>query len=323
MRAIEQQGYGDPRTVLHLAQRPIPVIADDEILVRNHASSANPADWHLVCGEPLAMRPALGGLRGPRRVIGSDFAGVVEQVGSDVVGLAPGDEVYGNAEGAFADYIAAPADRIARKPASLTFPEAAAVPLAGITAMQGLRAGGLGAGHHVLILGASGGVGTFGVQIAKHAGAEVTGVCSTGGLDLLRHLGADHVIDYTAQDPTTVADRYDLILQLGGTYPARVLRRRLTERGTLVQSMGDGSRWFGPLGAMAGAAVVNLVVRQRLTTLAVKETSADLDQLRELIEAGAVRPVIDSELPVEQAGEALALVKDGRPRGKVVLDVVA
>ena len=175
----------------------------------------------------------------------------------------------------------------------------------------------------MLVLGASGGVGTFAVQLAKHAGAEVTGVCSTGRLELVRGLGADHVIDYTAQDPAGGPARYDLILQLGGTYSARALRRVLTPRGTLVQCMGDGSRWFGPLGAMAGAAALNLFVPQRLTAFVTKETAEALDELRDLIDAGHVRPVIDSEHPLDRAGEAVALVKDGRPAGKVVVTVAA
>lgn len=323
MRAIEQQGYGEPQEVLHLTQQPVPAITAGQVLVRVHASSANPADWHLVCGEPLMMRPALGGLRAPRRVIGADFAGVVERVGEEVAGLAPGDEVYGYAEGALAEYVAAPAASTAHKPTTLSFTEAAAVPLAGITALQGLRHGGLTAGQHVLVLGASGGVGTFAVQLAKHAGAEVTGVCSTRQLELVRGLGADHVIDYTAQDPASGPVRYDLILQLGGTYPAHVLRRVLTPRGTLVQSMGDGGRWFGPLGTMARAAALNVVVGQRLTTLVAKETTEALDELRDLIDAGHVRTVIDSELPLDRAGEALARVKDGHPGGKVVVTVTA
>ena len=324
MKAIQQHGYGEPSKVLRLIDdAPVPDIADDHVLVRTHACSVNPADWHLVYGEPLLMRPALGGVRAPRRVIGSDFAGVVEQVGSAVTNLGVGDEVYGYANGAFAEHVAAPAASTARKPSSLSYAEAAAVPLAGITALQGLRLGGLEAGQHVLILGASGGVGTVAVQLAKHIGAEVTGVCSSDRIDLVRRLGADHVIDYTVQSPATSDVHYDLILQLGGTYSAGTLRRALTPHGTLVQSMGDGSRWFGPLGAMAGAAARNIFVRQRLTTLMTKETAADLDELRSLIDAGDVRPVIDSEYPLEQAAEALTHVRFGHPGGKVVLTVAA
>ena len=234
-----------------------------------------------------------------------------------------GDEVYGFADGAFAEYVAAPAGSVARKPANLTFAEAAAVPLAAITALQGLRHGELAAGQHVLVVGASGGVGTFAVQLAKHAGAQVTGVCSTGRLDLVRSLGADHVIDYTAQDPASGPARYDLILQLGGTYSPRALRRVLTPRGTLIQSYGDGSRRLGPLGSIASGALLNLVTKQRITLFVATEDTATLDELRDLIEAGHLRPVIDSEYPLERAAEAVALVKDGRPAGKVVVTVAA
>ncbi|HYN57802.1 MAG TPA: NAD(P)-dependent alcohol dehydrogenase [Motilibacterales bacterium] len=321
MRAIEQRGYGDPREVLHLAEREVPTFEAGQVLVRVHASSANPYDWHLICGEPTLMRPQLGGIRAPRRVVGADFAGVVEALGRDVQGVTVGDEVYGFADGAFAEYVAAPAGRVARKPATLTFAEAAAVPLAAITALQGLRHGELAEGQRVLIMGASGGVGTFAVQLATHMGAQATGVCSTSRLDLVRSLGADHVIDYTTQDPTSGPARYDLILQLGGTYSPRALRRVLTPRGTLVQSHGDGSRLLGPLRSMASGALLNLVSKQRITLFVADEDTASLDELRDLIEAGHLRPVIDSEYPLERAGEAVALVKDGRPAGKVVVTI--
>ena len=323
MKAIEQRGYGDPREVLHLAEVDVPRIGDDQVLVRVHASSANPYDWHLVCGEPLLMRPALGGIRGPRRVVGADLAGVVQQVGGAVRGLAVGDEVYGFADGSWAESVSAPAGRVARKPANLSFAQAAAVPLAAITALQGLRRGGLERGMHVLVIGASGGVGTFAVQLARHAGAEVTGVCSTGRVDLVLGLGADHVIDYTVQEPASGPTRYDLILQLGGTYSPSALRRVLTPRGTLIQSHGDGNRWTGPIGGMAVGALLNVVSRQRIASFVAKEDTQTLDELRGLIEAGHLTPVIDSEFPLERAAEALALVKDGRPAGKVVVTIEA
>ena len=232
-----------------------------------------------------------------------------------VRGLAPGDEVYGFADGAFAEYVAAPAGRVARKPANLTFAEAAAVPLAAITALQGLRHGQLATGQHVLVVGASGGVGTFAVQLAKHAGAQVTGVCSTSRLDLVRSLGADHVIDYTTQDPASGPARYDLILQLGGTYSPRALRRALTPRGTLVQSYGDGSRRLGPLRSMASGALLNLVTKQRITLFVANEDTATLDELRDLIEAGHIRPVIDSAVPAG-AGRRSRCPGEGRPTGR-------
>lgn len=323
MKAIEQRGYGDLRGVLHLTDVPVPGIGPGQVLVRVRASSANPYDWHLVCGEPVLMRAGLGGLRGPRRVVGADVAGIVEKVGSAVRGLAVGDEVYGFADGAFAEFVAAPANRLARKPANLTFAQAATVPLAAVTALQGLRRGGLAHGQHVLVIGASGGVGTFAVQLAKHAGAEVTGVCSTGRLELVRGLGTDHVIDYTVQDPATGPAVYDLVFQLGGQYSPGALRRVLSPGGVLVQSPGDGSRWLGPLGAIAAGALLNLTTKHKITSFVTKEDTATLEELRGLIEAGHLVPVIDSEYPLERAADAVVLVKDGRPAGKIVVTVTA
>lgn len=323
MKAIEQRGYGNPREVLHLTDVKAPGIAANQVLVRVRASSANPYDWHLICGEPVLMRPGLGGLRGPQRVVGADFAGIVEDVGSAVQDVSAGEEVYGFADGAFAELVAAPADRLARKPSNLTFAQAAAVPLAAVTALQGLRRGSLAHDQRVLVIGASGGVGTFAVQLAKDAGAEVTGVCSTGRLDLVRDLGADHVIDYTAQDPTSGPATYDLILQLGGRYSPRALRRVLAPGGTLVQSHGDGNRWLGPLAGIATGGLLNLVTKQRITSFVAKENTATLDELRGRIEAGYLKPIIDSEYPLERAAEAVSLVKDGRPAGKVAVTVAA
>jgi len=321
MKAIEQRGYGDPREVLHLTDVKVPDLAADQVLVRVRASSANPYDWHLIRGEPLVMRAGLGGLRGPRRIAGADFAGVVEDLGSAVRDLAVGDEVYGCADGAFAEFIAAPVGRLARKPGSLNFAEAASVPMAAVTALQGLRRGGLARDQRVLIVGASGGVGTFAVQIAEHAGAEVTGVCSTDRLDLVRGLGASRVIDYTVQDPSSGPKTYDLVLQLGGRYSPRSLRRVLTSHGTLVQSYGDGNRWLGPLVGIAAGVMLDAVSKERVTVLAAKPETETLEELCGLIEAGHLRPVIDSDQPLERAAEAVALVMDGRPAGKVTVSV--
>jgi NADPH:quinone reductase-like Zn-dependent oxidoreductase len=323
MRAVEQRGYGDPRTVLHLADVEVPTITADQVLVRVHAGSANPYDWHLICGEPVLMRPALGGVRGPTRVVGADFAGVVEEVGGSVRGVIPGDEVYGLADGAFADFVAAPAGSLARKPANLTFLEAAAVPMGAVTALQGLRRGGVAPGQQVLIIGASGGVGTFAVQLAKHAGARVTAVCSTGRLDLVRGLGADDVIDYTVQDPASGAGAYDLILQLGGRYSPRALRRVLARGGTLIQSYGDGGRWLGPLGGIAFGALLNLITKQGITSFTARVDTETLEELCGLIETGRLKPVIDSVYPLDRAAESVALVRDGRPAGKVVVSLPA
>jgi NADPH:quinone reductase-like Zn-dependent oxidoreductase len=324
MRAIVQEVYGAPAAVLRLSEHePVPVPGDDEVLVRVHASSANPWDWHFVRGEPVLMRAAgIGGVRRPRfRVPGGDVAGTVEQVGASVRGFVVGDAVYGFGHGAFADYVAVPQGRLAGKPPSLSFEQAAAVPLAAITALQAWRTGGLSAGQRVLVMGASGGVGTFAVQLARHLGAHVTGVCSTRHLDLVRELGADEVIDYTTVDPTSGPASYDLVLQLGGTYSPRALRRILVRDGVLLQSYGDGNRWTGPLVNLAMAQVLNPFVSQRLASFVAKEDTATLDELTVLIEAGHLRPVIDRTVPLSEAAEAIRLVEDGSPAGKVVVRV--
>jgi NADPH:quinone reductase-like Zn-dependent oxidoreductase len=323
MKAIVQHGYGAPKDVLKLAEVDMPAVGDHEVLVRVKASSANPWDWHFIRGEPVLMRPAgLGGIRKPKFLIpGGDVAGTVEQVGAGVSGFAPGDHVYGFGHGAFADFVAVPEGNLARKPANLTFEEAAAVPLAAITALQGLRAGGLQAGQHVLIIGASGGIGTFSIQIAKHLGAEVTGVCSTGNLDLVRRLGADHVIDYTTSGISNGAARYDLVFQLGGTYSPAAIRKLLTPRGTLIQSYGDGGRWLGPVGNIFKAAVLSPFVGQTLKTFDAKETTEALDELTELIEAGQLTPVIDRTYPLSEGAQAISLVEEGRPAGKVTVTI--
>lgn len=324
MKALVQDRYGAPTEVLRLVEdEPMPVPADDDVVVRVHASSANPWDWHFVRGEPVLMRPAgIGGVRRPRfRIPGGDVAGTVERVGPAVRGFAPGDAVYGFGHGAFAERVAVKQGQLAKKPSTLSFEEAAAVPLAAITALQAWRAGGLASGQRVLVIGASGGVGTFAVQLARHEGAHVTGVCSGRHLDLVRELGADDVIDYTASDVTALATRYDVVLQLGGTYSPGALRRLLADDGVLLQSYGDGNRWTGPLVNLAWAALLNRFVSQRLTSFVAKEDTATLDSLTALIEAGQVRPVIDSVVPLAEAPQAIALVEHGSPAGKVVVRV--
>ena len=244
MKAIVQHAYGAPQDVLRLAEVEMPVVGAEDVLVSVRASSANPWDWHFIRGEPVLLRPTgLGGVRKPKFAVpGGDLAGTVERAGSSVAAFRPGDEVYGFGHGAFAEYIAVDQGSLALKPGNLTFEQAAAVPLAAATALQCLRAGGIQPGQDVLIIGASGGVGTFAVQIAKQLGAQVSGVCSTGHVDLVRRLGAEQVIDYTRQDFTTGAARYDLALQLGGIYSPAAVRKVLTPHGTLIQSFGDGSR---------------------------------------------------------------------------------
>jgi NADPH:quinone reductase-like Zn-dependent oxidoreductase len=322
MKAIVQHGYGAPTDVLRLGETEVPTVGDDHVLVRVHASSANPWDWHFIRGAPFLMRPMIGGIRKPKFLIpGGDVAGTVEQVGSGVVGFGPGDPVYGFGHGAFAEYLAVRQGTLARKPDNLTFEQAAAVPLGAVTALQCLRAGHLARGQHVLIIGASGGVGTFAVQIAKHLGAEVTGVCSSDNLELVRSLGADHVIDYTTQAISSGPRPYDLVLQLGGTYSPSALRKVLTPRGTLIQSYGDGSRWLGPLANMLQAVAMSRFVGQTLKNITVEVTTEALEEITALIEAAELVPVIARSFPLEESAQAVALVEDGRPAGKVIVVV--
>ena len=321
MKAIVQYEYGAPQDVLHLAEVEMPVAGAEKVLVSVRASSANPWDWHFIRGEPVLLRSAgLGGIRKPKfPVPGGDLAGTVERAGSGVTAFKPGDEVYGFGHGAFAEYIAVPQDSLAPKPENLTFEQAAAVPLAAVTALQCLRAGGIRPGQHVLIVGASGGVGTFAVQIARHLGADVTGVCSTRHVDLVRRLGAGQVIDYTGQDFTTGAARYDLALQLGGTYSPAAVRKVLTPRGTLIQSFGDGSRWSGPVGNLIKAVALNVLARQTLKSVTAKVTAASLAEVSGLIETGQITPVIDRTYPLTEAAAAVTLVEQGSPAGKVIV----
>lgn len=323
MKAIVQHQYGAPQDVLHLAEVEMPAAGAEDVLVSVRASSANPWDWHFIRGEPLLVRPAgLGGVRKPKfKVPGGDLAGIVARAGSAVTAFKPGDEVYGFGHGAFAEYIAVHQGSLAPKPGNLTFEQAAAVPLAAVTALQGLRAGGIQPGQHVLIIGASGGVGTFAVQIARHLGARVTGVCSTRHADMVGRLGAEQVIDYTRQDFTLGAARYDLALQLGGTYSPAAVRKVLTPRGTLIQSFGDGSRWSGPVGNIIRAVALNALVGQTLKSFTAKVTAHALTEVGDLIESGRITPVVDRTFPLADAAAAVRLVEEGSPAGKVIVVV--
>jgi NADPH:quinone reductase-like Zn-dependent oxidoreductase len=322
MKAIVQDEYGAPRDVLHMAEVAIPAVGADDVLVSVRASSANPWDWHFIRGEPALFRPALGGLRKPKFAIpGGDLAGVVERAGTSVTAFSPGDEVYGFGHGAFAEFVAVPQGSLAAKPPNVSFEQAAAVPLAAVTALQCLRAGGIQPGQHVCIVGASGGVGTFAVQIARHLEAQVTGVCSGQHADLVRGLGAENVIDYTERSFTTGAVRYDLVLQLGGTYSPVAVRKVLTRRGTLIQSFGDGSRLLGPLGNMIKAMVLNAISGQTLKPFTAKVTASALSEISSLIESGHITPVIDRAFPLAEAAAAVDLVEVGTPAGKVIVVV--
>jgi NADPH:quinone reductase-like Zn-dependent oxidoreductase len=327
VKAILHDKYGPPQDVLRLEQIDKPVVADDEVLVRVRAASVNPADWHFIRGEPRIARVSFG-LRRPKYTVpGVDLAGQVEAVGKEVTTFRQGDEVFGSpfpgGAGAFAEWASLSQDCLATKPANLSFDGAAAVPLAALTALQGLRDHGtVEEGRRVLIVGASGGVGTFAVQIAKSLGAEVTGVCSTGNVDMVRSLGADRVIDYTREDFAEDGQRYDFIFQLGGTRSPSDCRRALTPKGTLLLSSGESNgRLIGPLGRVVKASALAPFVGQRLFSFTVKPNREDLQSVKKLIEAGDVSPVVDRKYSLDEVPEAIRYLEDGRSRGKLVIDV--
>lgn len=323
MRAIVQDAYGSTE-VLGLEDISRPEIGDDEVLVRVRAAGVDPGVWHLMAGLPYLVRMAGFGIRAPKtRVRGSDVAGTVEAVGADVTRFQPGDEVFGSCDGAFAEYASAKAERLALKPATLTFEQAAAIATSGFTALQGLRdRGETEAGQKVLVIGASGGVGTSAVQIAKALGAEVTGVCSTRNVDMVRSIGADHVIDYTAQNFADGTQSYDVILDTAGNRPLSLLRGALTRRGTLVIVGGEGGgRWIGAVGRTFKALLLSPLVSQRLRAFISKESSDDLEVLRQFVEAGHLTPVIDRAYPLNETPDAIAYIAEGHARGKVVVTV--
>jgi NADPH:quinone reductase-like Zn-dependent oxidoreductase len=323
MQAVVQETYGDA-DVLHVTQIDTPTMGDAEVLVHVRAAGLDRGTWHLMTGRPYLMRIMGFGLRGPKnRVPGLDVAGTVAAVGSKVTRFVVGDEVFGVSRGSFAEFAAAKEDKLALKPPSLTFEQAAVVPVSAITALQGLRdRGRIEADQKVLIVGASGGVGTYAVQLAKAFGAEVTGVCSTAKVDLVRSIGADHVLDYTKDDFADGTRHYDLILDLGGNSKTPRLRRALAPHGTLVIVGGEsGGRVTGGFGRQLRAPLVSLFVRERLTMLASKENAADLEALTDLIEAGAVTPSIDRVYPLDQAPDAMARLAAGRVRGKVAIRI--
>lgn len=323
MKAIVQDEYGPP-DVLELREIAAPVVADDDVLVRVHAASANPADWHFMRGVPYVLRPGAGLAKPKNKVLGRDIAGSVEAVGQDVTQFHAGDEVFANVEsGGFAEYACVSESLLAPKPSNLTFEQAAAVPLAALTALQGLRdKGKVQPEQKVLIIGASGGVGTFSVQIAKVLGADVTGVGSARNVEMVRSLGADHVIDYTKTDFTRSGQKYDLIFQLAGTRSPSDCRRALTPKGTLVLSSGESDgHWLGPVDRMIKAAVLSPFVSQKLGAFLAKPTQQDLQLLRELIEADKVKPVIDRTYSLSEAPEAIRYLEEGHARGKIVITV--
>ncbi|HKX16376.1 MAG TPA: NAD(P)-dependent alcohol dehydrogenase [Propionibacteriaceae bacterium] len=321
MRAVVQDAYGS-LDVFRLAKINIPEVADQDVLVRVHAGGLDRGTWHLMAGRPYLIRLALGLRKPRRRVPGVDLAGTVAAVGPGVTRFSPGDEVFGTGKGSFAEYAVAPEGQLASKPAGLSFEQAAVVPVSGLTALQALTdIGRLQPGQQVLIIGASGGVGSYAVQLAKALGAQVTGVSSPAKLDLVRSLGADHVIDYTNEDFADGAHRYDLILDIGGNPALARLRRALTPTGTAVIVGGEHGGSLTGLGRQFRAVALSPFIRQRLTFFVSKERASDLERLTEFIEAGKLTPSIDRTYPLEQTSDAMRHLEAGKVRGKIAITV--
>ncbi len=322
MRAIVRHEYGSP-DILQLEEVEKPAPKDDEVLIEVHAAAANAADWHLLRGDPFLARLAFGLLKPKNKILGADVAGRVEAIGKNAKQFRPGDEVFGDLSGcgwgAYAEYACACENALVLKPSGLTFEEAAAVPLAAVTALQALRdRGRIQPGQKVLINGASGGVGTFAVQIAKSFGAEVTGVSSTRNLDMVRSLGADHVIDYTREDFTQNGPRYDLIMAANGYHPISDYRRALSPKGIYVMTGGSMAQMseamlLGPLISLSGG--------QRMRNMLARPNNKDLAFVKELIEADKMRPVLDRHYPLGEVAEAIRYLEEGHARGKVVISL--
>jgi NADPH:quinone reductase-like Zn-dependent oxidoreductase len=323
MKAIVRDRYGSA-DVLELRDIDRPVVGDDEVLVRVRAAGVDQGVWHVMAGLPYPIRLAGFGLRAPKNpVLGADVAGVVEAIGKGVTRFQPGEEVFGIAKGSYAEYASAPEDKLAPKPANLTFAQAAVVAISGLTALQGLRdRAKVRPNQEVLIVGASGGVGTYAVQVAKVFGARVTGVCSATKVDLVRSLGADHVIDYAREDFADGQQRYEAILDIGGNASLSRLRRALTPKGTLVITGGEtDGRWLGGTDRQLRALALSPFVGQKLGTFVCRENHEDLIVLKELIEAGKITPVLDRAYPLSNVPDAIRYMREGRARGKVVITV--
>ncbi len=319
MKAILWVRYGPPGDVLEFADMKKPLIAEDLVLVRVRAASVHIGDAHMIKGLPKAMRPIFAAIRRKNGVPGSDIAGIVEAVGANVKRFRPGDEVFGTCKGAFAEYVSASEGALAIKPANLSHEQASAIGTSAFTALQALRDHGkVKAGDKVLVTGASGGVGTFAIQIAKSMGAEVTGVCSARNLDMVRTLGADHVIDYAQDDFSQGDERYDVILDNIGNHSLSVTRRPLAPNGILLSNGAPVSGWFGGLGHLLKAAIVSLFRKQQGRPFVSFATEEDLATLRDLADAGKIVPVIDREYPLAQAPEAVAHVGEGHSQGKTI-----
>ena len=322
MKAIVQDVYGTADDLV-LADIDRPTVGSGEVLIEVHAASVFIGDWHVLTGLPYVLRPMLGLRRPKARVAGQEMAGRIEAVGEGITRFQPGDEVFGTCEGAFAEYVSAPGNLLAPKPANLTFEQAATVPITGTSALQAVRdKGSVKPGQRVLIIGAAGGVGSFAVQVAKAFRAHVTGVCSTAQLDLVRSIGAEDVIDYTQEDFAQMGQRWDLIVETAGARAISQLRRALTPRGTLVIVGGEGGgRWLGKAGRWILAPTMSPFVSQKVTTLSVKHNGDDLLVLKDLIEAGKVTPVIGKSYQLSEVPEAIRDLEKGRTQGKSVIMV--
>ncbi len=320
MKAIANHRYGPPEK-LALQERALPAVDDDSVLIRVQAASVNPFDWHLVRGTPYLVRLVIGLRRPASGIPGVDAAGTVESVGAGVTEFSVGDEVIASCSATLAEYAVGREADFVPKPEELTFEEAAAIPGAGVTALQALRAGGVTAGTRVLINGASGGVGTYAVQIAKARGAHVTGVCSTANVELVRSLGADEVIDYTAADFVRAGRKYDVILDNVGNRGLRSTRRALVSTGTLVVVGAKGGRLVGGLGYKLRTKLLNRFVKQTLIAFFAKVTKDDMAVMLELVCAGKIKPVIDRTYPLAEAPAAIRYLETGRARGKIVITV--
>jgi NADPH:quinone reductase-like Zn-dependent oxidoreductase len=319
MKAIIYHTYGSP-DVLHYEEAATPTPGENEVLIQVRAAAVNPMDWHFLRGQPYLIR-MMTGLRRPQDTrLGIDVAGRVEAVGKNVTQFKPGDAVFGTCRGAFAEYACAAESALVLKPEQVTFAQAASAPVAALTALQGLRdKGRLQPGQKVLINGAAGGVGTFAVQIARLFGAEVTGVCSTRNVDLVRSLGAAQVIDYTQENFTKRRERYDLLFDCMGNHSLNACRRVLHPQGTYVMIGGPAEGWFGPLSRLLPTLLASRLVSQHLTALLTNPNQAGLTLLRELLATGKVIPVIDKRYPLREVPEALRHLGTGHARGKVVI----
>ena len=322
MTAITQHRYGGPE-VLGLDTLPVPTPGPAEVLVKVHAGGLDRGTWHLMAGEPFVVRMMFGLGRPTQPVLGIDVAGVVVAVGDDVTRFAAGDEVFGIARGSFAEYAVATEAKLAKKPAAVSFEQAAVTPVSGLTALQAVHdRGGVAPGQRVLVIGASGGVGTFAVQIAVALGATVTAVCSTRNVELVRSLGAHDVIDYTERDVTDGDERFDVIFDVVGNHPLSKLRRILTPKGILVLSSGSGGPVLGPIGRLIAAAFQNTFVSQQLRPVTASANAADLVELTALIDAGKVRPSIERSYPLAETAEALRHFGEQHARGKIGISVL-